>query len=177
MVKSLYIYKSHKYDRKSRGQVLVHLQKSQIWWKKSWSSPCTSTKVTNMMEKVVVKSLYIYKSHKYDGKSRGQVLVHLQKSQIWGKKSWSSPCTSTKVTNMMEKVMVKSLYIYKSHKYDRKSRGALLVHLQFLYTALNLPSLIFALVYRSETDSPSLEFTHSPIFLLNLLHIIQLAQF
>ena len=35
------------------------------------------------MEKVVVKSLYIYKSHKYNGKSRGQVLVHLQKSQIW----------------------------------------------------------------------------------------------
>ena len=65
VVKSLYIYKSHKYDRKS------------------WSSPCTSTKVTNMIEKVVVKSLYIYKSHKYDRKSRGQVLVHLQKSQIW----------------------------------------------------------------------------------------------
>ena len=32
-----------------------------------------------------------------------------------------------------------------------------------LYTALNSPSLIFA-VWRSETDSPSLEFAHSPIF-------------
>ena len=63
-------------------------------------------------------------------------------------------------------------------------RNAHIVHMvnsiQFLsdelYTALTLPSLIFAL-YRSETDSPSLEFAHSPIFLLNLLYMIQLDQF
>ena len=35
-----------------------------------------------------------------------------------------------------------------------------------LYTALNSPSLIFAL-YKSETDSPSLEFARSHIFLHN----------
>ena len=46
----------------------------------------------------------------------------------------------------------------------------------WLYTALNSPSLIFAL-YRSETDSPSLEFTHSPILVHYPLYIIQLAQF
>ena len=47
-----------------------------------------------------------------------------------------------------------------------------------LYTALSLnsPSLIFAL-WRSETDSPSLEFAPSPIFLHNPLPIIELAQF
>ena len=36
--------------------------------------------------------------------------------------------------------------------------------MNLLYTALNLPSLIFAL-YKSETDLPSLEFADSPIFL------------
>ena len=45
-----------------------------------------------------------------------------------------------------------------------------------LYTALNLPSLFFAL-WRSETDSPSFEFAHSPIFLHNPLKMIELAQF
>ena len=42
-----------------------------------------------------------------------------------------------------------------------------------LYTALNSPSLIFAL-WRSETDSPSLEFSKSTIFLHNPLYIIEL---
>ena len=40
--------------------------------------------------------------------------------------------------------------------------------LKILYTALNSRSLIFAL-WRSETDSPSLEFAHSLIFLHNPL--------
>ena len=39
-----------------------------------------------------------------------------------------------------------------------------------VYTALNSPSLIFALK-RSETDSPSLEFAHLQIFLHNPLYI------
>ena len=46
--------------------------------------------------------------------------------------------------------------------------------MHILYTALNSPSLIFALL-RSETDSPCLEFAHSPVFLHNPL--IKLAQF
>ena len=36
------------------------------------------------------------------------------------------------------------------------------IHIEILYTALNSPSLIFPL-WRSETESPSLEFAHSPI--------------
>ena len=48
--------------------------------------------------------------------------------------------------------------------------------LAILYTALNSPSLIFAL-YRSKTDSPSLEFAQSQIFLHNHFQIVQLAQF
>ena len=44
-----------------------------------------------------------------------------------------------------------------------KLTQTILQHQQILYTALNLPSLIFAL-YKSDTDSPSLEFAHSPIF-------------
>ena len=47
---------------------------------------------------------------------------------------------------------------------------------KLLYTALNLPSLIFTL-NKSETDLPSLELAQSPIFLHNPLHIIQLVQF
>ena len=45
-----------------------------------------------------------------------------------------------------------------------------------LYTTLNSPCRIFALKI-SETDSPSLEFAHSPVFLYNPLYILQLAQF
>ena len=45
-----------------------------------------------------------------------------------------------------------------------------------LYTALNSPSLIFALK-RCNTHSPSLEFAHSQIFLHIPLYRIQLAQF
>ena len=45
-----------------------------------------------------------------------------------------------------------------------------------LYTALNSPSLIFAL-WRSETYSTILEFAHTPVFLYNPLYTIQLAQF
>ena len=47
---------------------------------------------------------------------------------------------------------------------------------KILYTALNSPSLIFAL-YQSETDSPILEFAHSPISLHNPVNIIELVQF
>ena len=39
-------------------------------------------------------------------------------------------------------------------------------YMHILYTALNLPSLIFA-QKRYEIDLPSLEFAHSPIFLHN----------
>ena len=45
-----------------------------------------------------------------------------------------------------------------------------------LYTALNSPSLIFAL-WRSEIDSPSLEFVHTQNILQNPFYTIQLAQF
>ena len=45
-----------------------------------------------------------------------------------------------------------------------------------LYTALNLPSLMFAL-HRSENDTPSLEFALSPILFQNPLCIIQLPSF
>ena len=51
------------------------------------------------------------------------------------------------------------------------------MHFNILYTALNSPSLIFALS-KSETDSPSSEFAHPSIFLHNPLHINSiLAQF
>ena len=43
-----------------------------------------------------------------------------------------------------------------------------------LYTALNSPSLIFAL-HRSKIDSPSLKFALSSIVLYNSLCIIQFA--
>ena len=49
-------------------------------------------------------------------------------------------------------------------------------HNQILYTALNSPSLIFAL-WRSETDAPSLAFAHTQIFLHKPLYTIQLAHF
>ena len=49
-------------------------------------------------------------------------------------------------------------------------------YVEILYTAFNSPSLIFSLL-RSETDLPSLEFAHSPVFLHNPLYIIKLAQF
>ena len=54
--------------------------------------------------------------------------------------------------------------------------GLLCTRLEVLYTALNSPSLIFALK-RPETDSPSLAFAQSPIFFQKPLYIIQLAQF
>ena len=43
---------------------------------------------------------------------------------------------------------------------------------EILYTALNLPSLI-SVLYKSEIDSQRLEFTPSPIFLHNPLHLIK----
>ena len=47
---------------------------------------------------------------------------------------------------------------------------------RLLYTALNLPSLILALM-TSETDSPSLELAHFPVLSKKPLYIIQLVQF
>ena len=50
--------------------------------------------------------------------------------------------------------------------------GLLCTRLEVLYIAFNSSSLIFALK-RPETDSPSLEIAHSPIFFQKPLYIIQ----
>ena len=59
---------------------------------------------------------------------------------------------------------------------NRPKRHTSSISRQILYTALNLPSLIFALK-RCETDSPGLELAHTPVFLHNPFYTIQLTQF